>query len=136
MSLTEPQARHLTAALRTVESWLVDAEEIVREPYQGAILRIEPALTAEQRAAFLTQAAQVRRRIAHVVETFALPPTEQPEVQALRALLSTIWQALEESRPIRMHGYGLLDPAIEPVLETEISALLEENERLRDVLDQ
>ena len=134
MSLTEAQKRHLSATLRTVESWLADADEIIHRPYQGIALRIAPELDAEQRTAFLAEIEAVRSRIAHVATTFGVPCTEQSEVQALRALLSTIWQALEESRPVRMRGYGRIDDTIAPVLEAEISALIAEVERLRSIL--
>jgi hypothetical protein len=134
MGLTEPQLRHLIATLATVETWLAQAEAIASSPYEGVMTRIQPPLTPEQRHAFLQRVTPLRREIARAAEEFALARSDRPAAQVINALLSMMWETLEDARPSRLVGYGALDPKAAKVVAAHVEILLDEVERLRDAI--
>ena len=106
--LTAAQANHFIASLRQIDRLLCSIEEVVGGDRGALFPRAAPDLTRRQKELLLRFAAEMRKRMAEVMQShgMAIPEARTKSSRAVESALTFIDIALSDLRPKVMRGYG------------------------------
>ena len=96
---------------------------------------IEGSVTESEREQVRTSLLQLQALIASFVRKYDLQPSRKNLRRILASDVSQIWVALEDSRPVRIRGYGALPISSAESLEADLQELLLVVGRLRALLN-
>jgi len=123
--LNDHQRRALSVALRLLEERLAEITSLMDEEHHGILLeRPAPRLSDAQRAAALATMGRMREIVASLAARFDLERDVEVPERRIAGLLGPTWQSLLEVDSRHLRGYGVVDPAVPPVLDPAVEDLV------------
>ena len=123
LKLGENHRRAVSVLLRQLEQMCGQLETLLVKP-SGVLLRMEDDLAAEPAGALRELAGALRAEIERQVSEIELDVKHQSRRAAIRALLSTRWADLEDSKSSGLKGYGKLPAEASAKLDRELDRLM------------
>jgi len=96
---------------------------------------IEGSVTESESEQARASLLQLQALIASFVRKYDLQPSKKNLRRILAADVSQIWVALEDSRPVRIRGYGAMPISSAESLEADLQEMLLLANRLRALLN-
>ncbi len=125
MSLNENQKRGLEATLRILEITLDDIGDVLDRDRDGTLYAVRNWIPPERTAELLRLSAEARTLIADLARRYHLKKQERDGARVISGLLSVRWEALEDTRPEKLHRYGPVDPKLVSELGPAIERLID-----------
>ena len=96
---------------------------------------IEGSVTESEREQIRTRVLQLQALIASFVQKYDVQPSKKNLRRILASDVSQIWMVLEDSRPVRIRGYGAMPASSAESLEADLQKMLQIANRLRALLN-
>jgi len=123
--LNRAQKGWLTIVLRSTEKVMALVRRLTSSQESGRLYEVINDITREEARQLRALAQQVDQTVAALDERFAFQPERQRVSQLLRAELSLLWTALEDSRLPKLGRFGEIDPRLHDALEAELERLIQ-----------
>jgi hypothetical protein len=134
-SLGESHRRVIGSGMVIVDAAAVRALDLLEDRHSPAAMKvIEGSVTEREREYIRTGLLQLQTLITAFARKYGLHPSKRNLRRILAADVSQIWVALEDSRPIRIRGYGTMLPSSAESLEADLQTMLQIASRLRSLL--
>jgi len=91
----------------------------------AAVRIIEGSVTDDEKEEIRAQLLQLQELIASLVRRYELEPAKKNLRRILASDASQIWIALEDSRPVRIRGYGAMPTSTAQLLEADLQEMLQ-----------
>lgn len=91
-------------------------------------------MTDSEREQIKASLLHLQTLLASLVPKYDLQPSKKDLRRVLASDASQIWLALEDTRPSRIRGYGVMPPSSAESLEADLQELLKVANRLRVLL--
>jgi len=134
LALTEPQRRIITTSLRCVEERLLTCRRLVRgeEGRNARFVTMRDQYTAGRAEELALLIDGLLDAVYALGDRIGAVPQRRSTKRSVSAQLSSAWEMLEDLRPKRLKGYGTVDPATAPELESFVQATTECVRRILD----
>jgi hypothetical protein len=133
MKLDDHHQRRLEATVQLLEESIARCRRWLAGTGEGILRVVQTSIDPAERERLLREIDSFHAALHAFAAEFELEPRPMNLAQLLNAEFSTAWVMLENCRPKRMKGYGVVfDPATATMLNAEVDRLLEHVEVLRE----
>ncbi|MFZ0800415.1 MAG: hypothetical protein WCA13_06865 [Terriglobales bacterium] len=134
--LSDNHRRVIASGMLIVDAAAVRMLDLLEDRNSPTAMKvIEGSVTESEREQVRTSLLQLQALIASFVRKYDLQPSRKNLRRILASDVSQIWVALEDSRPVRIRGYGALPISSAESLEADLQELLLVVGRLRALLN-
>ena len=134
--LSDNHRRVIASGMLIVDAAAVRMLDLLEDRNSPAAMKtIEGSVTESEREQIRAAILQLQTLIASFVRKRDLRPSKKNLRRILAADVSQIWVALEDSRPVRIRGYGAMPTSSAESLEADLQELLLVANRLRALLN-
>lgn len=133
--LGESHRRVIGSGMLIVDSAAVRILDLLEDRNVPAAMKvIEGSVTEKEKEEIRARLFQLQALIASLVRKYDLEPSRKNLRRILASDLSQIWISLEDSRPVRIRGYGAMPASTAEALEADLQKMLQIAHRLRALL--
>jgi len=133
--LSDSHRRVIGSGMVIVDAAAVRMLDLVEDRHSPAAMRvIEGSVTNAEREQIRAGLHQLQGLITSLVKKYDLQPSKRNLRRILASDVSQIWIALEDSRPLRIRGYGAMPPSCAESLEADLQEMLQVANELRALL--
>jgi hypothetical protein len=133
--LGESHRRVIGSGMLVVDSAAVRILDLLDERNSPAAIKaVEGSITDEEKREIRARLLQLQELIASLVQNYEIEPSKKNLRRILASEVSQIWVCLEDSRPVRIRGYGAMPASTSEALERDLQEMLLIANRLRALL--
>jgi hypothetical protein len=130
--LGESHRRVIGIGMLIVDSAAVRVLDLLGERNSpSAIKSVEGSISENEKPEIKARLLQLQELIAALVQKYDLDPCKKNLRRILASEISQIWICLEDSRPVRIRGYGAMPTSTADTLEADLQEMLQIANRLR-----
>jgi hypothetical protein len=134
--LSDNHRRVIASGMLIVDAAAVRMLDLLEDRNSPAAMKtIEGSVTESAREQIRAGLLQLQTLIASLVRKYDLQPSKRNLRRILASDVSQIWVALEDSRPARIRGYGVIPISSAESLEADLHELLLVANRLKAPLN-
>ncbi len=134
--LTDNHRRVIASGMLVVDAAAVRILDLLEDRNSPTAMKvIEGSVTESESEQARASLLQLQALIASFVRKYDLQPSKKNLRRILAADVSQIWVALEDSRPVRIRGYGAMPISSAESLEADLQEMLLLANRLRALLN-
>lgn len=133
--LGESHRRVIGSGMLVVDSAAVRILDLLDERNSPAAIKaVEGSITDGEKREIRARLLQLQELIASLVQKYEIEPSKKNLRRILASEVSQIWVCLEDSRPVRIRGYGAMPASTSDALERDLQEMLRIANRLRALL--
>jgi hypothetical protein len=133
--LGESHRRVIGSGMLIVDSAAIRILDLLDERNSPAAIKaVEGSITEKEKGEIRERLIQLQELIAALVRKYDLEPSKKNLRRILASEVSQIWICLEDSRPVRIRGYGAMPTSTADALEADLQEMLQIAHRLRALL--
>ncbi|HEX8818046.1 MAG TPA: hypothetical protein VF753_21335 [Terriglobales bacterium] len=133
--LTDGHRRAVGSGMLIADSAAVHILDLLDDRNTSGTMKvIEGSVSDQEKVQIKSCLLRLRQRIVSLVNNYELEPSKRDLRQVLASHISQLWIALENSRPARIRGYGVMPAATAEALESDLQELLQIARQLRALL--
>ena len=133
--LSDNHRRVIASGMLVVDAAAVRMLDLLEDRNSPTAMKvIEGSVTESESEQARASLLQLQALIASFVRKYDLQPSKKNLRRILAADVSQIWVALEDSRPVRIRGYGAMPISSAESLEADLQEMLLLANRLRALL--
>src|ERR1035438_9264631 len=133
--LGESHRRVIGSGMLIVDSAAVRILDLLGDRNSPAAIKaVEGSITGKEKGEIRERLIQLQELIAALVRKYDLEPSKKNLRRILASEVSQIWICLEDSRPVRIRGYGAMPTSTADALEADLQEMLQIAHRLRALL--
>ena len=134
--LSDNHRRVIASGMLVVDAAAVRMLDLLEDRNSPTAMKvIEGSVTESESEQARASLLQLQALIASFVRKYDLQPSKKNLRRILAADVSQIWVALEDSRPVRIRGYGAMPISSAESLEADLQEMLLLANRLRALLN-
>jgi hypothetical protein len=134
--LGESHRRVIGSGMLIVDSAAVRILDLLEDRNAPAAMKvIEGSITENEKEEIRARLLQLQALIASLVQKYGLEPSKKNLRRILASDVSQIWISLEDSRPVRIRGYGAMPVFTAEALEADLQDMLRIANRLKVLLN-
>jgi hypothetical protein len=134
--LSESQRRVIGSGMLIVDAAAVRMLNLLENRNSAAAMNvIEGAVSEKEREYIRERAKELQTLIANFVRKYDLQPSKRNLRRILAADASQIWVTLEDCRPCRIGGYGVMSSSSADAVEAHVQEMLTLANGLRGLLN-
>jgi hypothetical protein len=134
--LSDNHRRVIASGMLVVDAAAVRMLDLLEDRNSPTAMKvIEGSVTESESEQARARLLQLQTLIASFVRKYDLQPSKKNLRRILAADVSQIWVALEDSRPVRIRGYGAMPISSAESLEADLQEMLLLANRLRALLN-
>jgi hypothetical protein len=133
--LSDNHRRVIASGMLVVDAAAVRMLDLLEDRNSPTAMKvIEGSVTEGEREQVRASLLQLQALIASFVQKYDLQPSKKNLRRILAADVSQIWVALEDSRPARIRGYGVMPKSSADSLEADLQEMLQVAKKLMSLL--
>jgi hypothetical protein len=135
--LTDSHRRVIGSGMLIIDAAAVRMLNLLEGRSSPAAMNVvEGSVTEAEKELIDTSLKQLQAMIRSFAQKYDLHPSKKNLRRILASDVSQIWIALEDSRPVRIRGYGAMPVASAESVEADLQEMLAVATRLRGLLHQ